>query len=54
MYFVNINKLKEDIKNGALSEKDRFLYMFFCLFLVLGIYKYSPENTSSGVLIVFS
>ena len=28
MYFININKLKEDIIENRFSQKDRFLYLF--------------------------
>ncbi|KOO12754.1 hypothetical protein AKJ18_22210 [Vibrio xuii] len=38
MYIWNIESLKEDIKSGRLTEKDRFIYMFLTLiFTVLSI-----------------
>ncbi|EGQ8047253.1 hypothetical protein HYO05_23050 [Vibrio parahaemolyticus] len=38
MYIWNIKSLKEQIRSGRLTEKDRFIYMFLTLiFTVLGI-----------------
>ena len=33
MYFFNINKLKDDIREKRLKEKDRFIYAFIYIFL---------------------
>lgn len=38
MYIWNIKSLKEQVRSGRLTEKDRFIYMFLTLiFTVLGI-----------------
>ena len=33
MYFININKLKQDIIEDRFSQRDRFLYLFACVIL---------------------
>lgn len=33
MYFIKINKLKEDIREKRFGEKDRFIYAFIYIFL---------------------
>jgi len=34
MYFWKIEKLKEDITSGELTEKDKFIYTF--IYIILG------------------
>lgn len=45
MYFWKIEKLKEDIREGTLSEKDRFSYMFLSSIitvLLMVLLRYTP------------
>ncbi len=48
MYFLNIKKLKEEIKGNKLSEKDRFYYVFVYLLLTniaFALIAYFPAET---------
>ena len=48
MYFWNINKLKQDIKDGGLSESEQFKYLLVCVVLMtLSEIFYLGESFSS-------
>jgi len=48
MYFWNIDKLKQDIKDGGLSESEQFKYLLVCVVLVtLGEISFLEESFSS-------
>jgi hypothetical protein len=44
MYFWNINKLKEELRNGALSQSEVFKY-FMATTIILAIFDILPINS---------